>query len=252
MGQLRPIAPACLSSPFIPRGNATESRGRGGPRGWGRGAANGNSSPGRGRRSWRKTSCNRCCRCSLLCPPSSRDRSRGSPGRTHRVFYWPPRLQLGVDTTIFRVPGGIRLFREATQLKTVGAVARVAGIEVRHAEMQAHPIAAAHRRRIAEPAAADAAQPAIGSLAEARGRLFRSSSRVRPQSQTRSHALNIKKFGGIEKSIYLCSPQSALCRPHNVSYRSLGAGLRPFRLSVRTQDFHSWKRGSIPLGATTK
>ena len=26
----------------------------------------------------------------------------------------------------------------------------------------------------------------------------------------------------------------------------------PFRLSVRTQDFHSWKRGSIPLGATPK
>ncbi len=67
-----------------------------------------------------------------------------------------------------------RLFREAPQLKTVATAARVAGIEVRHAEMQAHPIAAAHRRRIAEPAAADAAQPAIGSLAEARGgvRLF--------------------------------------------------------------------------------
>ena len=63
----------------------------------------------------------------------------------------------------------VRLFREATQLKTVAAAARVAGIEARHAEMQVHPIAAAHRRRIAEPGAADVAQPATGSLAEARG-----------------------------------------------------------------------------------
>ena len=63
----------------------------------------------------------------------------------------------------------LRLFREATQLKTVGAAGRVAGIEVRHVEIQVHPIASVHKRRIAEPVTADVAQPAIGSLAEARG-----------------------------------------------------------------------------------
>ena len=62
-----------------------------------------------------------------------------------------------------------RLFREATQLKSVGAVVREAGIEGRHVEIQVHPVAAAHRRRIAEPVVADGAQRAIGSLAVARG-----------------------------------------------------------------------------------
>ena len=52
---------------------------------------------------------------------------------------------------------------------TVDAAVRVAGIEVHHAEIQVHAIGTADRRRIAEPEAADVAQPAIGSLAVARG-----------------------------------------------------------------------------------
>ncbi len=62
-----------------------------------------------------------------------------------------------------------RLFREATQLKSVGAAVRVAGIEVLRVETQVHPIAAADRRRIAEPAVADATRPARSTDAEARG-----------------------------------------------------------------------------------
>ena len=54
---------------------------------------------------------------------------------------------------------------------TVGAAVRVAGIEVHHAEIQVHAIGTADRRRIAEPETADVAQPAIGSLAVARGGL---------------------------------------------------------------------------------
>ena len=62
-----------------------------------------------------------------------------------------------------------RLFREATQRKTVGAAVRVAGIEVLRVETQVHPIAAADRRRIAEPAVADATRPARRGGAVTRG-----------------------------------------------------------------------------------
>ncbi len=57
--------------------------------------------------------------------------------------------------------GYFRLFREATQLKTVAAVARVAVIEARHDEIQVHAIGTADRRRPAVPAAADAPRYAL-------------------------------------------------------------------------------------------
>ena len=62
-----------------------------------------------------------------------------------------------------------RLFREATQLKTVGAVVRAAGREPRHVEIQVHAIDTADRRRPAVTAVADVAQRARGVVAVARG-----------------------------------------------------------------------------------
>ena len=69
-----------------------------------------------------------------------------------------------------RPPGaGFRLVREATQLKAVGAVVCVAGAEMLRMEKQVQTANAAQGGRPAKPAVTDSAQPAIGTLAVARG-----------------------------------------------------------------------------------
>ena len=58
---------------------------------------------------------------------------------------------------LLRKPGAgtVRFFREAMQLKTVGAVVCVVGIEPRHVETQVHAIGTADRRRPAVTAVVD-------------------------------------------------------------------------------------------------
>ncbi len=73
---------------------------------------------------------------------------------------------------LFRSARQPRLFREATQLKTVAAVIRVAGSEVLRTEIQVHATRAARRRRPVEPEAADEYRIARERVAVARGGTF--------------------------------------------------------------------------------
>ncbi len=139
--------------PFIPRGNATENRGRD------------CSHPKDTCTSHRITDARCPCYCRVLtktrsylrcrCYAARRPHDSGSPGR---VFC---------------------LFREATQLKTVGPVRRVAGVEPRCAEVQVHATVViariVGRGRPVEPVAADAPQRARISMARARGGVLVSS-----------------------------------------------------------------------------
>ena len=68
-----------------------------------------------------------------------------------------PGAGLGVEAASFRVPSGTRLFREATQLKTVAAIAHVTRIEVMRMEIQVHPRGADRRRIPKIPAFANEA-----------------------------------------------------------------------------------------------
>ena len=63
----------------------------------------------------------------------------------------------------------VRLFREATQLKTVGTVAHVAGSEALRVEVQEHAASPAKGGRPTEPVVADVVQRARRVVAEARG-----------------------------------------------------------------------------------
>ena len=89
---------------------------------------------------------------------------------------WPLEVAFGVEAVGYLGRGGQsssverhRLFREATQLKTVTAVISVIGIEVRRAKTQEHPIDAARGRRPTESTIADTLLPPVSSFAEARG-----------------------------------------------------------------------------------
>ena len=69
--------------------------------------------------------------------------------------------------------GALRLFREATQLITVSAMARVAGIEVLRIEIQVHAVEATRGGRPTVTVKTDTLQipqsPVAASVAEARG-----------------------------------------------------------------------------------
>ena len=101
----------------------------------------------------------------------------------------------GVDTAS-KTPCGRerhRLFREATQLKTVAAIVRVAGVEVLRAENQIHAIGTADRRRPAATVDADDAQRARIPMAVARGgiRLFREATQLKTVAAA-AHAAGIE------------------------------------------------------------
>ena len=87
-----------------------------------------------------------------------------------------------------------RLFREATQLKTVGAVCRIARSQLDHAEIKISSINFTDRRRPAITVASDIAQPARGTLAEARGGAFFSRAPLGNLVKTCQHILTISPF----------------------------------------------------------
>ncbi len=89
--------------------------------------------------------------------------------------------------------GGVclRLFREATQLKTVGAVCRIARSQLDHAEIKISSINFTDRRRPAIAVASDIAQHARGTMAEARGGAFFSRAPLGNLVKTCQHILTI-------------------------------------------------------------
>ncbi len=89
--------------------------------------------------------------------------------------------------------GGVclRLFREATQLKTVGAVCRIARSQLDHAEIKISSIDFTDRRRPAIAVASDIAQHARGTMAEARGGAFFSRAPLGNLVKTCQHILTI-------------------------------------------------------------
>ena len=84
-----------------------------------------------------------------------------------------------------------RLFREATQLKTVGAVCRIARSQLDHAEIKISSINFTDRRRPAIAVASDIAQHARGTMAEARGGAFFSRAPLGNLVKTCQHILTI-------------------------------------------------------------
>ena len=104
----------------------------------------------------------------------SRQRLRGcANGFAHPRFLWP--AVSGFTSCCFR------LFREATQLKTVGTVAYVAGIEVLHAEVQEHAVNFADGGCPTVSGVADIEQCAqrIGAVARGGVRLFREATQLK-------------------------------------------------------------------------
>ena len=108
-------------------------------------------------------------------PVADRDRDSGDVQMALRipVFLWP--AVSGFTSCCFR------LFREATQLKTVGPVAYVAGIEVLHAEVQEHAVNFADGGCPTVSGVADIEQCAqrIGAVARGGARLFREATQLK-------------------------------------------------------------------------
>ncbi len=107
-------------------------------------------------------------------PDASPREARNTPLARRELLYLPGvrphKVQLYGAATAYCPPRALlRLFREATQLKTVGAAVRAAGIEPRHVEIQAHAIGTTDRGSPAETVVADAAQRARIPSAIARG-----------------------------------------------------------------------------------
>ena len=101
------------------------------------------------------------------------DRTALGPGRPRvpAVGNWlcrPNHSLIGVEAGNWEC-GTPRLFREATQRKTVGVAVRAAGVEVLRIEMQVQTVEVIRGRRPAEPVVADAEQRAIRVKAVARG-----------------------------------------------------------------------------------